>query len=484
MVWCHTLVLAAILAGNHDLVLLDFGADWCEPCRTMEPTVERLEEAGYPVRRVNVDQNPDLARRFNIGPIPCFVLVKNGREIQRIVGATSYDRLVRMYEQGGAGHEAAGDETQHKQSSEGAQTPPQRPNRPRELCVADSAIEPRPSEGRDSQSQAPGPSARSERHSKETQQRVLQATVRLRVADETGYSRGTGTIIDSHNGEALVLTCGHIFRESGGKGDIQVDLFAPGSESSISGELLAYECQARDFGLLSIRPDVPVTPVQVATPDCHPREEQEVFSVGCDQGDDPSVRTSTISAIDRYMGPPNIEIHGSPVDGRSGGGLFTSDGRLIGICNAADLQEDRGIYAGLPTVHLALDQIGQRAVYLNQPSEPQVAAGGDQASPDPAAATDTNPPAASTTISPASHEPPADSLQPWEMICIVRSPNGSNEILTVNNPSRELLQRMADESQHQKPPTRQRTNASPSPSVARLSELPSAQQPIIRGQDQ
>ncbi|MFO7905891.1 MAG: trypsin-like peptidase domain-containing protein [Planctomycetota bacterium] len=483
MVWCHTLVLAAALAGNHDLVLLDFGADWCEPCRTMEPTLERLEEAGYPVRRVNVDQNPDLARRFNIGSIPCFVLVKNGRELQRIVGATSYDRLVRMYEEGEPGNEAAPGNTQQEQASEGEGEASERPNRPRGLPGADSATAPSSSGGSDSQRQTEGASARSDQPSKEAQQRVLQATVRLRVADATGYSRGTGTVIDVHKGEALVLTCGHIFRESGGKGDIQVDLFASGSQSSVSGHLLAHECEERDFGLVSIRPDVPVTPVQVATPDCRPRQGQPVFSVGCDQGDDPTVRSSTISAINRYVGPPNIEIHGSPVDGRSGGGLFTSDGRLIGICNAADLQENRGIYAGLPTVHLALDQIGQQAIYLDEPSEPKVASSGHQDSPDPPAATGTNQPAASTPITPASHEPPSASPQPSEMICIVRSPDGSNQVMTVNNPSQELLQRMSDESRDQQVPARQRTNASPSPSIARLSELPSAQRPIIRGQD-
>ena len=47
---------------------------------------------------------------------------------------------------------------------------------------------------------------------------LLAATVRLRVEDAQGRSFGTGTIIDARSGEALVITCGHLFRESKGKG--------------------------------------------------------------------------------------------------------------------------------------------------------------------------------------------------------------------------------------------------------------------------
>ncbi|MFN2110422.1 MAG: thioredoxin family protein, partial [Anaerolineae bacterium] len=99
MVSLHAFVLAAALAGNGDLVLLDFSAQWCAPCRSMEPTMQRLAQAGYPVRRVDVEADRDLARRFNIGPIPCFVLLKDGREVQRIVGATSYEQLAQLFQQ-------------------------------------------------------------------------------------------------------------------------------------------------------------------------------------------------------------------------------------------------------------------------------------------------------------------------------------------------------------------------------------------------
>ena len=53
----------------------------------------------------------------------------------------------------------------------------------------------------------------------------MAATARLRVEDGEGVSWGTGTVIDSRQGEALILTCGHIFRDSDGKGRVEVDLF-------------------------------------------------------------------------------------------------------------------------------------------------------------------------------------------------------------------------------------------------------------------
>ena len=56
-------------------------------------------------------------------------------------------------------------------------------------------------------------------------QDLIQRSARLTIADPKGSSYGSGTLIDSRGGEALVLTCGHIFRDSQGKGQISVDLF-------------------------------------------------------------------------------------------------------------------------------------------------------------------------------------------------------------------------------------------------------------------
>jgi hypothetical protein len=70
-----------------------------------------------------------------------------------------------------------------------------------------------------------------------------------------------------------------------------------------------------------------------------------------------------ITAVNKYKGKPNYTAAGQPVDGRSGGGLFTAEGYLVGICNAADPADDEGLYAGLASIHWQLDQIGQAEIY-------------------------------------------------------------------------------------------------------------------------
>ena len=139
-------------------------------------------------------------------------------------------------------------------------------------------------------------------------QLALQSSVRLRVEESNGYSVGTGTIIDVHGNEALVLTCGHLFRSTQGRGNIAVELFVPGAQGPIPGRLLAYDADVRDIGLLVIQPPVAVRAAKVATPADLIRVADQVFSVGCDLGQDPTVRPSRITAIDRYAGRPNFEI--------------------------------------------------------------------------------------------------------------------------------------------------------------------------------
>ena len=71
------------------LAMVDFWADWCGPCKMLTPTVEALaEQYGDKVLtgKVNVDEEPDLARRFGIMNIPTVVFLKNGKEVDRKVG--------------------------------------------------------------------------------------------------------------------------------------------------------------------------------------------------------------------------------------------------------------------------------------------------------------------------------------------------------------------------------------------------------------
>ncbi|MEX2111551.1 MAG: thioredoxin family protein, partial [Pirellulales bacterium] len=109
MVSLQIAALVVALTGSTDPVLLDFQASWCAPCRSMESTVTSLERAGYPVRKVDVDRERALADRYRVQTIPCFVLVANGREVGRVVGAVRRNELVDLFakagvQPGGAAH--------------------------------------------------------------------------------------------------------------------------------------------------------------------------------------------------------------------------------------------------------------------------------------------------------------------------------------------------------------------------------------------
>ena len=78
---------AAVAAAP--LAMVDFWADWCGPCKMLSPVVESIGsqyEGKALVGKVNVDEEPELARRFGVMNIPTVVFLKNGQEIDRKVG--------------------------------------------------------------------------------------------------------------------------------------------------------------------------------------------------------------------------------------------------------------------------------------------------------------------------------------------------------------------------------------------------------------
>ena len=75
---------------KYPLMLIDCWADWCGPCRMVEPTVAELarDYAGRMiVGKLNVDENPQTATRFGVMSIPTLLIMKNGVEVDRVIGA-------------------------------------------------------------------------------------------------------------------------------------------------------------------------------------------------------------------------------------------------------------------------------------------------------------------------------------------------------------------------------------------------------------
>lgn len=83
-----------VLASDQ-LVMVDFWATWCGPCRMLAPVIEQLaeeyEEQNVVIGKVDVDEEPALAQRYGVMSIPTVVFFKNGEEFDRKVGAMAFE---------------------------------------------------------------------------------------------------------------------------------------------------------------------------------------------------------------------------------------------------------------------------------------------------------------------------------------------------------------------------------------------------------
>ena len=81
-------------------VLIDFYADWCGPCRMVSPIIEEIAEErdDVIVGKINVDNAPELAERFNVFSIPTIVVLKDGEEVNRIMGARPKAQILSLLE--------------------------------------------------------------------------------------------------------------------------------------------------------------------------------------------------------------------------------------------------------------------------------------------------------------------------------------------------------------------------------------------------
>ncbi len=79
-------------------VLVDFWASWCGPCQALAPTIDEIadEHAEIKVGKVNVDEQPELARQFRVMSIPTLMVFKNGDMVRREVGGRSKEDVLAL----------------------------------------------------------------------------------------------------------------------------------------------------------------------------------------------------------------------------------------------------------------------------------------------------------------------------------------------------------------------------------------------------
>ena len=74
--------------------IVDFYAEWCGPCKMQGPILEEFSKTtDISVKKINVDSNPDIARRYGVMSIPTLILFENGKEVKKTVGLLNLDEL-------------------------------------------------------------------------------------------------------------------------------------------------------------------------------------------------------------------------------------------------------------------------------------------------------------------------------------------------------------------------------------------------------
>lgn len=355
-------------AGRGEPVLLDFHTEWCGPCRAMRPAMARLVEAGYPVRSVDGDREKDLVRKYGVTAFPTFIVVDDeGVALGRVEGARPAAELATLYREAQAKVRSAPAERPAARTVAARRDDEDRPD------ADDAADDDRPA--------SKGPA----------NPFPWQTVVRIRMRMGNGFEGvGSGTVIYSDARQALVLTCAHIFKEEGRKTPppsqcrmpISVDLFdgqlgGPKKNQvhhveTVRGEAVDYDL-TNDVGLIRIRPGKVLPAAKVVPPYWQPRERMHMITVGCSEGHDATAWDTQITRAKAGLKNTGtgemfhvIECKSPPKQGRSGGGLFTDDYYVAGVCDFADPQHGNGLYAEPQSIYRLLDR--NRLTSLYDPS--------------------------------------------------------------------------------------------------------------------
>lgn len=269
------LSIALLLAGSAraQVQLVEFSATWCVPCQRMAPIVAEIEREGVAVKRIDADRSPALLTQYSVTGLPTFIATANGRETGRIVGACTKAQLVALVQSASKGT-AAG------------QLPPW----------------------------------------------VANSVVRIYVSDRDGAkSIGSGTLVDSGDGDSVILTCAHIFAESNGKPPA---VHIPGA-GTFAAEVIAVD-NTLDLAALSVRASHGSRALALAA--APPRiGDATTFAGYGAQGLLRASRVRTVNYVRIDNGPEQgaLELNGGARSGDSGGPIFNDAYELVGVVSCA-----------------------------------------------------------------------------------------------------------------------------------------------------
>ncbi len=359
-------------------VLLDFHAEWCGPCQKMRRAVEQLSRQGIPIKSIDIDQSPKLAARYRVQSVPTFIVIDgSGRVLDRTEGLQPAANLARFYRAAAVKAQPPANSNAHVGSRErasdddGDDADSDEP--PRRIVRGQNAADP-PEEADD---RAEPPFANP---------KPWETVVRIKVMNAHSIGFGSGTVIHSTPEESLIITCAHIFKLDGRRQAppaqfplrIKIDLFdgklrgtSPAQVhylETVEGRAVDYDF-VRDVGLIRIRPRRRLPACRVVPAYWEPKSRMRMLTVGCSEGHDATawptaiVRPRMQGFLSGNTTYEAIECVTAPKQGRSGGGLFTDNGYIAGVCNFAEPQGDHGLYATPRSIYSLLDRNNLMALY-------------------------------------------------------------------------------------------------------------------------
>jgi S1-C subfamily serine protease len=203
-----------------------------------------------------------------------------------------------------------------------------------------------------------------------------ETSVRISVQAPDGFYRGSGTIIDGHPDRVLVMTCAHMFRTEAGvyvapqsfRPAVSVEMFDGTPAAKLAGtypaRVVDYDPD-RDVALIAFKAGRVLRSTPLVMDGYRAERGNTLVSVGCSEGGPPSmwahrIRGEIAYNVDRPGTPYDaVVVEPKPVQGRSGGGLFSLDGRLVGVCNSAEIAGTAGFYAAPTSTRFILERNGR-----------------------------------------------------------------------------------------------------------------------------